>query len=1283
MAPSNGSPNATAANTPVPFSWAQVAKGQPSAPVASNTPNTPAKPSEPTEQSAKASPIISSTSAKPAEPTEESAKTHTATTATPPAKPSVGTDESNKTRSPLTAKVNADKKLNWAEDANENASTDPIIQPNADAKSLQNDPPHSDKASTNEETVVNSEDSPVDSSTPSGKPVDKNDDQPRLPRSMLDNNWRDRPKQEDPPSDSPARSDDASWQEEAKSAEPKPLTEAPPPAVNPWTQRAQMFKVQPTSTPTETKPAGANNTTQNFGGQTRQKAAESSKQSNNNRSDKPGPRGRAPKADTQKPVQSQRARSLDIASRIPAMGDQTSWPTPDTAQVEDTQRIAPKVDKSTDKIEKADEDRQTQQSKPHGRQGWAKMDIIPTVKFETELPTGGRRGGGRGGARGGPSRGGRDGSFRGDFFNNSVGSKTPTADNTQEPTGAFGEDDDTKARLPSSTDRSPANGRPSRRQTESKRAATANNSPTRGLNASRTSFISQAHDRPESSKFTPNSDAASNTNRKPGIGQAPNEGPFTDSTSSRQNYHARRRSVAPQNESTQGTKSDQTPPRKGLNHGESAGINSAAGNLAGKKNSGAGYKAGWNDQKQEGQARPQNRGKEMGTSLPFRDRGGNQRPERGGRAGGRGNGRGNGQTNPTGAAQVQIPPTAAHSAPFQPQASPYAPRSASFNYASNGHQGRGGQRSVSIHGDNSLAQHHPYSYPSSAPTYFQPPQFPTNSFNSNQFQSPQPSSNQFQSNHFPPNQFQPNQFQPNQFHPQGMNHAYNSPTMTSGEMQSAPELNTQDMFTMNGIAHQLNFWFSFDNLLRDEYFQTLMDSQGFVSVGELMSFPRMRALTREEYLVQQVAHDSPNHVLGLGPSGEYRIRTSSDDWRKFVHDKNLRKPSARHEGPSQVNVLPNFPHSPSGNPGFFTAQGSMNFQNGYSHPPSNSMTPMSRASPHQNNAGTNGYPPAPTMSQTTTANHTVENQVQPSSTSAMPQSTTAADSGDTTTASTAPPDGPEKPSQPSQSVEHGAPKDTVDSDDFPDEGVKRLSLLSRNEGSGKEKQGVENDDVQNGVDHGKSMASDSSREEERQPRSLARSNEANDRPHNLDIERIRESFTTSKIPRSPYLTPQTPTLWSIEGVATPQLLPTGAHYEPYESVRHEAYVLRTVARHPHAAHAFAFLYSFWTHFLVSNFNNQMYDEFVRRVHEDIANDTPTNALEQLLAFYSNSLSNSKPMKNKVARDYIDLVENEDKSGERPAFTKLRSDWRNGAVDMRNRKKISDFISTGLRHQLEQ
>ena len=189
------------------------------------------------------------------------------------------------------------------------------------------------------------------------------------------------------------------------------------------------------------------------------------------------------------------------------------------------------------------------------------------------------------------------------------------------------------------------------------------------------------------------------------------------------------------------------------------------------------------------------------------------------------------------------------------------------------------------------------------------------------------------------------------------------------------------------------------------------------------------------------------------------------------------------------------------------------------------------------------------------------------------------------------------------------------------------------------------------------------------------------RPHDFDIEHMRQSPTSSKSPESPCITPRTPKLWSIEGIATPQPLPADAHYEPYESVRHEAYALRSVAKDPHAPHAFAFLYSFWTHFLVSNFNNQMYDEFVRRVHEDIANDTPTNAFEQLLEFYSSSLSDCKLMKNKVAHDYIDLVENEDKSGERPAFTKLRSDWRNS--DMRNRKRISHFISTDLREQLEQ
>ncbi|EHL00693.1 putative Uncharacterized HTH La-type RNA-binding protein [Glarea lozoyensis 74030] len=57
-------------------------------------------------------------------------------------------------------------------------------------------------------------------------------------------------------------------------------------------------------------------------------------------------------------------------------------------------------------------------------------------------------------------------------------------------------------------------------------------------------------------------------------------------------------------------------------------------------------------------------------------------------------------------------------------------------------------------------------------------------------------------------------------------------------------------------------------------------------------------------------------------------------------------------------------------------------------------------------------------------------------------------------------------------------------------------------------------------------------------------------------------------------------------------------------------------------------------------------------------------------------------RNTLAGHYVDLVKGEN-SGDRPAFERLRAAWRNGALDLRSRKKIDSLVDQKLREELEQ
>lgn len=96
----------------------------------------------------------------------------------------------------------------------------------------------------------------------------------------------------------------------------------------------------------------------------------------------------------------------------------------------------------------------------------------------------------------------------------------------------------------------------------------------------------------------------------------------------------------------------------------------------------------------------------------------------------------------------------------------------------------------------------------------------------------------------------------------------------------------------------------------------------------------------------------------------------------------------------------------------------------------------------------------------------------------------------------------------------------------------------------------------------------------------------------------------------------------------------------------------------------------------------MYEEFRKIAFEDVAKQESTVGIRNLIQYYEESILGQKVIPDDIARDFVDLVKSEGSSAERLAFDKLRAAWRNGAFNMKNRKKIDNIIDADLKAELE-
>jgi la-related protein 1 len=605
-------------------------------------------------------------------------------------------------------------------------------------------------------------------------------------------------------------------EKEKEDVKPEVLVPAPLPTVNFWSQRkeaAAKSKPPPVTQSLQTSPeaSASNDTTKSPDAKRRGKpsiADETEKPvsaaQNGGGKDVPSP-SKSQKKTTEgsgKPKEEQSSkRSGARGSRVteeksaasplpPPVEDAMSWPTPETALEEEKRKIQ-------DKVEKEEKD-ENGSNKPRPKEKWVPVPYVPSVAFNTPLPTRGGRG--RGGARGGRTEAGGRSSH--------AANAGATGDKTQNASSATG------------TPTAESEKRMSRG--EAPRAASLPPNTTKR----QSSDPAGARDQRKPSVATGAEKSKGGASKgEPGVGaDLPPNLPLDANSEEPRGDHSRNfkseHGVSQDNQARNNTADRRSEPSlKGFEQ----------------------TKEGTNFSKDNNRERAEGRS----------ERG------RGGFRGNRSHNFQNGQQHPQHIFTNGHGPQPPNGYPVRsagPYSPPLQPPPFSNQYpmpSSRG--GRGGSRSQSIPNNGAMYGRYP---PNGGPG----------------------------SQHMPPLQTS--------------NPMYDyQPIQSMSATPFNPYIDHISVLAM--VTMQLEYYFSIDNLCKDVFLRSHMDSQGFVFLSFIADFKRIQALTQEFELIRFACQESEIIELVKGEDGIDRVRRN-EGWEKWVRPIEERDETARNAGPARI-----------------------------------------------------------------------------------------------------------------------------------------------------------------------------------------------------------------------------------------------------------------------------------------------------------------------------------------------------------------------------------------------
>ena len=127
--------------------------------------------------------------------------------------------------------------------------------------------------------------------------------------------------------------------------------------------------------------------------------------------------------------------------------------------------------------------------------------------------------------------------------------------------------------------------------------------------------------------------------------------------------------------------------------------------------------------------------------------------------------------------------------------------------------------------------------------------------------------------------------------------AYAYQTEPQGPMSAMPFNPFLPGAALYGMVQvQIEYYFSVDNLCKDTYLRSHMNSQGFVPLSLIIGFRRIQQLTPDLEMIRYVCLNS--HVIEFMTSEDgVDWARRRGDWQQWVLSMDERNPSARNEGP--------------------------------------------------------------------------------------------------------------------------------------------------------------------------------------------------------------------------------------------------------------------------------------------------------------------------------------------------------------------------------------------------